>query len=70
MRIENIKQLREKKGVSQRVCASETGIPIRTLQRYESGENIGDPAYLFILMEYFGLQREDIIQDIIQKEKK
>lgn len=65
MRIENIKQLREKKGVSQKQCAVETQIPLRTLQRYESGDNIGDPEYLLNLMEYFGLQKNDLIQDTI-----
>lgn len=60
MHIENLKQLREQKGISQLRCSKETKIPLRTLQRYESGENIGDPTYLLILMDYYGLQSTDL----------
>lgn len=65
MHLENLKQLREQKGVSQIKCANETGIPLRTLQRYESGDNIGDPGYLLKLMNYFELDVTDFVQDSI-----
>ena len=65
MHLENLKQLREQKGVSQIKCANETGIPLRTLQRYESGDNIGDLGYLLKLMNYFALDVTDFVQDSI-----
>lgn len=65
MHLENLKQLREQKGVSQIKCANETGIPLRTLQRYESGDNIGDLGYLLKLMNYFELDVTDFVQDSI-----
>ncbi len=62
MNVKNIKQLRQLKGVSQVKCSHDTGIPLRTLQRYEKGENIGDPTYLLILMKYFNLDYDSIMQ--------
>lgn len=68
MHIENLKQLRENKGVSQAQCAKETGIPLRTFQRYEKGKNIGDIDYLLRLLAYFDLNlKENLSED---KEKK
>lgn len=63
MYIRNLKELREKKGVSQSKCSSETQIPLRSLQRYESGQNIGDTEYLCRLMDYFKISVEDLIAD-------
>lgn len=63
MHIEDLKQLREKKGVSQSQCARETGIPLRTFQRYESGKNIGDLDYLLRLVEYFNLNIKDNLRE-------
>lgn len=49
-----IKELRNKKGVSQQKCADDVGISIRTLQRYESGY-LGGIEYMQKLAEYFGV---------------
>jgi len=62
MYIENLKELRKIKKVSQVQCSNDTGIPLRTLQRYEKGENIGDTEYLCSLMDYFGLKTSDLVQ--------
>lgn len=61
MYIANLKELRKQKNVSQTQCAKATGIPLRTLQRYEKGDNIGDTEYLCCLMEYFGLKPSDLV---------
>ncbi len=58
--ISDLKQRREAFGKTQQQCADDTKIPIRTLQRYESGEGIGDPEYLLRLMKYFSLNEADI----------
>ena len=63
MYIENLKELRKKKNVSQVQCSKDTGIPLRTLQRYEKGDNIGDTEYLCCLMEYFDLKPSDLVQN-------
>lgn len=62
MYIANLKKLRKQKNVSQAECSLVTGIPLRTLQRYENGENIGDIEYLFRLMDYFKLEPSDLSQ--------
>jgi len=59
MHIVNLKELRKQKRVSQVQCSKNTGIPLRTLQRYENGDNIGDTEYLFRLMDYFELKPTD-----------
>lgn len=33
-----IKELRQRRGISQQKCADDLGISLRTLQRYEKGE--------------------------------
>lgn len=63
MFLPNLKELRKTKGVSQSKCAKDTDIPLRTLQRYESGESIGDTEYLCRLMRYFNLTAEDFVND-------
>jgi len=62
MYITNLKELRKQKDVSQVRCSKDTGIPLRTLQRYEKGENIGDTEYLFRLMDYFELRPSDLVK--------
>ena len=63
MYIANLKALRKQKNVSQVQCSKATGIPLRTLQRYENGDNIGDTEYLCHLMEYFELKPSDLVQN-------
>lgn len=63
MYIANLKELRKQKGVSQTQCAHDTGVPLRTLQRYETGDNIGDTEYLCRLMTYFELMASDLVND-------
>lgn len=67
MYIKNLKQLREKKGKTQIQCAEETGVPIRSLQRYENGCNIGDTEYLCRLMEYYDLLISDLSPDSLDE---
>ena len=62
MYITNLKELRKLKNVSQVQCSKATGIPLRTLQRYENGYNIGNTEYLCYLMEYFELKPSDLVQ--------
>ena len=57
----NLSILRKEFQKTQKQVSEETGIPLRTLQRYEKGENIGDPEYLCILMRYFNLNANDLL---------
>ncbi len=64
MYIRDLKKLREQKGLSQTQCAEATGIPVRTLQRYENGGSIGDTEYLCRLMDLFEISASDLVNDI------
>ena len=62
MKIKDLRQIRERKGVTQVKCSKDTNIPLRTYQRYEMGENIGDPEYLCRLMIYFNIKPTDLVE--------
>lgn len=49
-----LKELRERKGISQQLCADEVGISVRTLQRYEHGKP-GCIEYLIKLAKYYSV---------------
>lgn len=55
-----LKEIRESKNISQAKCSEDTGIPIRTLIRYEKGESNGNVTYLRILAEYYGVPLDSI----------
>ena len=57
----NLRQLRETANKTQKQISIDTGIPLRTLQRYENGANIGDPEYLCLLMSYFNLSANELL---------
>ena len=64
--ISDFKKRRIDKGKTQKECADDTKIPLRTIQRYENGDPIGDSEYLCRLMCYF----EILPIDLLQKESK
>ena len=57
----NFRELRKSINKTQKEVSNDTGIPLRTLQRYEQGANIGDPEYLCLLMRYFGIDAEQLL---------
>ena len=52
------KELRKKKGVTQKDCAEQTGVSIRTLNRYENGKVEGDHKVVSILADYYGVSMD------------
>ena len=62
--IKDLKERREKKGKTQLECSRETDIPIRTIQRYESGDSIGDLEYLIRLLNYYNMDIQEIMKQI------
>lgn len=60
--IKDLKELREKKGKTQLECSRETNIPLRTIQRYERGDSIGDLEYLIRLLNYYDVDIQEIMK--------
>ena len=48
-----LKELRDKKGKTQKECSEDTGVSMRALTRYENGHQIGNPVIMRRLAEYF-----------------
>lgn len=61
--MKNIRELRKKMGVSQTQCAADTGVPLKTLRRYEYGHNIGNIGYANSLARYFGVTLDDLLEE-------
>lgn len=57
-----LQQLRQNKGVTQEQCSFDTGIPLRSLKRYESGNSIGYGEYILTLANYYDVSTESIIK--------
>ncbi len=58
-----MKKIRKEKGYSQAKVAKETGIPLRTLKRYEQGGNIGYLCYLKRLANYYDVAMEELVDN-------
>ena len=67
MYVNKLRILRLQKGVTQRQCSDDTGISVRTLQRYEQGHEIGDPKYLKILSAYYGVPVSELLDLCCEK---
>ncbi len=50
---ENLRQLREKAGLTQRQMAAELGLAFRSYRRYESGETEPTLSSLLTMTDYF-----------------
>ena len=61
MIINNLQILRKASNKTQKQVANDTGIPLRTLQRYEKGDSIGDPEYLCLLMSYYNISVNELL---------
>lgn len=48
-----LKELRDKKGITQKECSEDTGVSMRAITRYENGHQIGSPAIMRRLAAYF-----------------
>ena len=55
----NIRELRNEKGISQQRCADDIGISRRTLQRYEKG-SLGGIEYLKKIADYFHVSLDEL----------
>ena len=55
----NIRELRNEKGISQQRCADDIGISRRTLQRYEKG-SLGGIEYLKKIADYFKVSLDEL----------
>ena len=64
----NIRELRIKKGISQQQCADDTGISIRTLQRYEKG-SLGGIEYLVKIADYLDVTFDELGVTPIEEKK-
>lgn len=62
--IKDLRERRERKGKTQLECSRETDIPLRTIQRYESGDSIGDSEYLIRLLNYYEIDIQEITKQI------
>ena len=56
----NIRAIREERGISQQQCADDLGISVRTLQRYEKGET-GKLEYCMKIAEYFNVSLNSLV---------
>ena len=54
-----LRELREMRGISQQKCAEDTGISLRTWQRYER-DGFGCLEYLKRIAEYFGVTIDEL----------
>ncbi len=64
-----IKELRQSRGISQQRCADELGISMRTLQRYEKGET-ENLSHFIKLAEYFQVDLDVLLQSSTDPPKK
>ncbi|WP_035786892.1 helix-turn-helix domain-containing protein [Butyrivibrio sp. XPD2002] len=55
-----IKELRQSRGISQQKCADDLGISMRTLQRYEKGET-ENLSFFIKLANYFNVDLEVLL---------
>ena len=55
-----IKELRQSRGISQQKCADDLGISIRTLQRYEKGET-ENLTHFVKLADYLQVELDDLL---------
>lgn len=60
--LKDLKKRRLEIGLSQKNCAEKLDIPLRTYQRYESGESIGNPEYLCRIVRLFSINIDEINQ--------
>lgn len=56
----NIKQARTNKGWSQEKAANKLGIKQKTYAKYEEGRSYPPPELLKIIIEYFGINEQDM----------
>ncbi|KYP20814.1 helix-turn-helix domain-containing protein [Streptococcus parauberis] len=71
----NLKQLRQERGLTQQGLSEETGIPIRSIQNWENGKRQINPESAKQLADYFevdlgylyGYQPINVIQDLISE---
>ncbi len=57
---ENLRQLREKTGLTQRQMAAELGLAFRSYRRYESGETEPTLSSLLTMADYFHVSLDDL----------
>jgi transcriptional regulator with XRE-family HTH domain len=59
-KINRLKKLRIEKGISQEKCATDTGISLSSIKRYERDGTIGNAYNLKRLAEYFSVEMDYI----------
>lgn len=60
--VNNLKSLREERGLLQDDLASATGFCTKTISRVERGEHTPSAEFMFRIAAYFNLKVEDVFQ--------
>jgi len=64
MKTNNISEFREKAGISRAELARRSGVPLRTLEAWDSGQNIPRDVYqLYKVAKVLNCSIEDLITD-------
>lgn len=58
--LKDLKNQRLAIGISQKKCAEKLDIPLRTYQRYEKGDPVGDPEYLCRIARLFSINIDEL----------
>lgn len=53
-----LKELRDRKGITQKECSEDTGVSLRAITRYENGHPIGNPKIMNKLAAYYEVPME------------
>ncbi len=60
--VNNLKETRKNRGISQKDIAYATGFSIKTISRIERGEQDPSAEFMLRVTTYFGLMVEDMFQ--------